>query len=402
MSHKHTPSDTPRIPRRLALVTLLAGAGMIVLPSCGGGGGGGDTAGVDTGGTGAFSSGRISGFGSVIVNGVRYEDNAARITDDDGDVTLSADDLRLGMVVRVQAGGITPGSGDTLPSAAATTIAVESQIKGRVESKTAPDTLVVFGQTVRVDAATVFEPGLTFAAIGVGNVLEVHGFADAAGVVTATRIERENNANEFKVRGVIANFDSTQRTFTIGTAKFIVPTAARLPSTALQNGLFVRVRTQTVPDASGNWVVNRIDLRNAFEDRPEAEVEGILVSTGGVLSVNGITLDVSRLPAGAATALVGQRVEAEGQLVNGTLIVRDIKLDNDAAEVDVRGTLADVNTTAQTFSVRGVTFHYSGLTRLDDGTIASNLNNGATVRVRGTLSGVAGAPIEATRIDFRP
>jgi hypothetical protein len=402
MSHKHTPPGTPRFPRRLALVALLAGAGMIVLPSCGGGGGGGDTAGVDTGGTGAFSSGRISGFGSVIVNGVRYEDNAARIGDDDGDVVLGPNDLRLGMVVRVQAGAITAGSGDTLPSATATSITVESQTKGPVESKTAPDTLVVFGQTVKVDAATVFEEGLTFAAIAPGNILEVSGFADAAGVVTATRIERENNANEFKVRGTIANHDAAARTFTIGTAKFIYPTSARLPSAALQNGLFVRVRTQTVADANGNWVANRIDLRNAFEDRSEAEVEGILVSTGGVLSVNGITLDVSRLAAGAATALVGRRVEAEGQIVNGTLVVREIKLDDDAAEVDVRGTLADVNTTAQTFAVRGVTFHYSAQTRVDDGTIAVNLVNGATVRVRGSLPAVAGAPIEATRIDFRP
>ena len=401
MSNQYT-TPTPRIPRRLALVALLAGAGMIVLPSCGGGGGGGDTAGVDTGGTGAFSSGRITGFGSVIVTGVRYEDNAARIGADEGDVVLTADDLRLGMVVRVQAGAITAGSGDILPSASATAITVESQIKGPVQSKTAPDTLVVFGQTVKVDGATVFEPGLTFAAITEGNVLEVSGFADAAGVVTATRIQRENNANEFKVRGAIANLDANLRTFTIGAVKFIYPTAARLPSAALQNGLFVRVRTQTAPDANGNWVVNRIDVRNAFDDRSEAEVQGILVSTGGVLSVNGITLDVSRLAAGAATALVGRRVEAEGQLVNGTLVVREIKLDDGSPEVDVRGTLADVNTTAQTFAVRGVTFHYSGQIRQDDGTIAVNLNNGATVRVRGSLPAVAGGAIEATRIDFRP
>ena len=405
MSEKHTPPATPRMPRRLALVTLLAGAGVIVLPSCGGGGGGspagGGTAGVDTGGTGSFSSGRISGFGSVIVNGVRYEDNAARIADDDDDVVLRSDDLKLGMVVRVQAGPVTPGNGDTLPTATATTITVETQIKGPVQSKTAPDTLVVFGQTVKVDATTVFEEGLTFAAIAVGNVLDVSGFADAAGVVTATRVERENNANEFKVRGVITNLDATQRTFTIGTAKFIFPTAARLPAAPLQNGLFVRVRAQTAPDANGNFVVTRIDVRDALEDRGEAEAEGILVNTGGVLSVNGITLDVSRLAAGTATGLVGRRVEVEGQLVNGTLVVRQIKADDDAAQVDVRGTLSQVDTTRQTFVVRGLTFHYSGQTRVDNGTIASNLNDGSTVRVRGTLSSVAGAPIEATRIDFR-
>ena len=58
------------VPRGRARVTLLAAAGMVVLPSYGGGGGGTTNRGLDTGGTGSFSTGRISGFGSVIVNAV--------------------------------------------------------------------------------------------------------------------------------------------------------------------------------------------------------------------------------------------------------------------------------------------------------------------------------------------
>jgi hypothetical protein len=414
MSHPHSSRTAPRMPRRLALVTLLSAAGLVVLPSCGGGGGGGggatggtaaggSTAGVDTGGTGSFSTGRISGFGSVIVSGVRFEDNAARVADDDDEAkVLATQDLKLGMVVRVQAGAVTAGSGDILPSSTATTITVESQIKGPVQSKTSPDTLVVFGQTVKVTASTVFD-GTSFATIATGDILEVHGFADATGVVTASRIEREAGATEFKVRGFISGLNTTTKTFQIGAATFNYGSATRLPTTALSNGLFVRVRTQTAANASGQWVVNRIDLRQAVEDRTEAKVEGVLVQNGTVLSVNGITINTSGLPAGTAIP-VGQRVEIEGALVNGVLVARTIQVENEAeeAKVDVRGTASLVNKTAQTFVVRGVTFHYSGGTQQKDGTVAVNLTNGANIRVRGTLSTGGTGNVEATEIDFTP
>ena len=50
----------------------------LLLTGCGGG--------VESGGTGAtpasFASGPITGFGSVIVNGVRFDDSKAVVTDD--------------------------------------------------------------------------------------------------------------------------------------------------------------------------------------------------------------------------------------------------------------------------------------------------------------------------------
>jgi len=98
---------------RRALGRTLAGwsVGVVlacVLAACGGGGGG-DLAGVGTGGTGTVSStvgvGPISGFGSVIISGVRYDDSAATVTDEDGNARTRAD-LKLGMV------GAVSGSAD--------------------------------------------------------------------------------------------------------------------------------------------------------------------------------------------------------------------------------------------------------------------------------------------------
>ena len=82
--------------RRTALFAM---AGSVAhLAGCGGGGL--DIAGISSGGTGSFTSGSISGLGSIIVNGIRYDDSSASVS---GSVD-SASALRPGMVVTLEPG----------------------------------------------------------------------------------------------------------------------------------------------------------------------------------------------------------------------------------------------------------------------------------------------------------
>ncbi|MFD2452572.1 hypothetical protein [Ideonella paludis] len=55
--------------------------------------------------TGSFTSGAISGFGSIIVNGVRFDDSGAQVYDDDGN-RRGSDDLKLGAHVEIEASRI--------------------------------------------------------------------------------------------------------------------------------------------------------------------------------------------------------------------------------------------------------------------------------------------------------
>ena len=93
---------TARFTRRAVLGTLAA----VGLAACGGGGDG-----IDSGGTGgaptqqSFTNGSITGFGSIIVNGVRFDDSQAVIVDDEGR-SRGRGDLALGMVVDIDAGAI--------------------------------------------------------------------------------------------------------------------------------------------------------------------------------------------------------------------------------------------------------------------------------------------------------
>ncbi len=105
------------------------------------------------GGSGYVSSGSVSGFGSVFVNGVEFETDSSTF-DVDG-VSGTQDDLAIGMIVQVSgtinADGIT---GD------ATSISYDDQLQGPVTGLTAPDadgltrSFMVLGINVIIDSGS--------------------------------------------------------------------------------------------------------------------------------------------------------------------------------------------------------------------------------------------------------
>src|SRR5579859_2870245 len=126
----------------------------LLLGSCGGG--------VDSGGTGATAtaaSGPITGFGSVIVNSVHFDESSASILDTEGTVH-GREDLKLGMTTFIKGSAVVANSNGN--SSTATNIVFGSDILGPIESiDTLTQSLVVLGPTVDVTPTTVFESNLT-------------------------------------------------------------------------------------------------------------------------------------------------------------------------------------------------------------------------------------------------
>lgn len=154
----------------------------LLLAACGGGGGAGDQAGVGTGGTGTISStvtvGPISGFGSVIIAGVRYDDTTATVTDEDGNAR-SRTDLKLGMLTAIT------GSADFVAgTGVATGIRYGSEIVGPVTAvDVGAGTFRVLGVSVSVKPATVFDDRLAgLSALRLGDRVEVYGLYNAVAV----------------------------------------------------------------------------------------------------------------------------------------------------------------------------------------------------------------------------
>lgn len=409
------PADAPSGPphsagrRRLLMSALASAFGSTALVACGGGGGG-DGAGAPApapppAATGSFTAGAISGFGSIIVNGVRFDDSGAEVFDDDGQ-RRGSDDLLLGQQVEVESSSIdrTAGTG------VATVIRYGSELKGPVESVDAANSrFVLLGQVVEVGATTVFGPSLSggLAALAAGQILEVHGRLDTARSVTvATRVDLEDSASRYKLRGVIAALDTTAKTLRIGTASISYAGATEVSAT-LAVGQGVRVELQTTP-SGGLWQATRVrsDSRKP-EDRAEAEVKGLItaVESATRFSVDGLAVqaDSAQFPEGQGIVQLGAFVEVEGRITGGVLVATKVHAEDEGGEsegedFELHGSLSALDTTARTFVVRSVTVRWDASVVFKDGS-ESQLANGVQVEVKGVLD-ADGTGLQATRISF--
>ena len=379
-----------------------------LLAGCGGGG----DAGPSSGGTGAapassFAAGPITGFGSIIVNGVRFDDSTALVTDDEG-AASSKDLLRLGMTATVKGGAIS--NDGTGARARASEISFGAAVVGPVSAaNAATKSLVVLGQTVLVLDTTVIDARLVggFAAIAVGSVLEVHGTLDATtGTITATRIEPTAAAAGYKLRGIVAGLNATARTFTIGGALISYAGVATVPAN-FGNGLLLRVRLQTA-QVGGAWVATRLgDARPRVADADEAHLEGSITAftSTTTFSVNGIPVDATnaRFPNGIAGIVLGARVEVEGTSANGIVVARSVEIEDREARraegFELHGAITALDATAKTFVLRGITVAYGTAGVVYRKGTEAQLAVGVQLEVRGTLS-TDGTRLQATRISI--
>jgi hypothetical protein len=375
---------------RHAVAAVFAGPALAALLVACGGGGGDAPAGSAT--AQSFVSGPIGGLGSVIVNGVRFDDSSARVEDDDDGSSHSSRDLKLGMMVEIQSGSID----DNSARATASLIRFGSELKGPVASIDATArTLRVLDQTIEVKSTTVFEDGLSgFAAIAVDQVLEIHAqFDGATSRYVATRIELEDNASEYRLRGRIASLDTTLKTFNIGGAiiNYASVPPANLPN--LADGQRIRVRLQTT-QVNGQWIATavRTGVRRV-DDIADARLRGLVTAftSPQQFEVQGIPVDASNasFEPNAAAVKLGALVEVRGRAAEGKIVASRVKLrderDDDLQRVELHGAVSALDSTAKTFMLREIKVNYSRVVEWKDGQPA-DLANGKQLEVKGLWS----------------
>ncbi|MET0383881.1 MAG: DUF5666 domain-containing protein [Burkholderiaceae bacterium] len=379
---------------------------------CGGGDGAGN---IGSGGTGAlsFSQGPISGFGSIVVNGVHFDDSAAIVLDEDGNALSNAASLRLGSTVDVEGGAVVSGA------AAASTIRVRTDLVGPVTRAFDATTglIHVLGLPVNVNATTALDGFAGGAAgVAVGAVVAVSSlYNPAAAGWVATRIDPAPAAARFAVRGAVAS--SSGGGFAIGGQTFDLNGVAT--PAGFGPGRIVRVELLTVPGASGRYAVS------AFGDGVappgngrEGELRGVVaaVADAGHFAIGGLAVDASRAAVTPAGAVVAAKslVEVHGGMVQGVLVATRIDVvagDDDGGsggggggsaggdQFEIHGEiLGAVDAAHQTFTMRGpTTVGYAGATF--SGGAAATLARGARIEVKGNLS-ADGTQVIATRIKF--
>jgi len=371
---------TMRIPTRLLLATLPA-----VLLGCGGGGGGsvggadggggndagGPGGGIDRGGV-TISQGPINGFGSVIVNGVRYSTTGATITIDDRPGTES--ELRAGQVVRVEGTVDATGTAGTARS-----ISFNDDVEGPVQSiDPAAAQLVVLGQTVQVGRATSFDDSISprsLEGLAVGDRIEVSGLVNADGLIAATRIERKPPSATFEVKGPASAVDSNARRLSINLLMVDYSTAqlSNFGGGTPANGDLVEAHGSL--NAAGVLIATRLERRSASLEGTtddSADLDGLV--TRYVSSVDfdvagqRVTTTATTVYEGgnAANLVLGANVEVEGGFAaNASLVAGRIEFRRES-DVELAALVDSVNVAAGSLVVLGVTVRTNALTRFED------------------------------------
>lgn len=389
------------------LVALL----MVGMSACGGGGGdlAGLGGGVGSGGTGSsvqtVSVGPISGFGSIIVNGVKYDDSTASLSGDDASAIARAD-LRLGMMVEVR------GSTDAgMLTGVASTVNVFSELKGIVSGATTSG-FTLSGVSVKTTSATVYDGA---SVIANGDYVEVYGVFDpVTGGISATRIEKKS-LGSYKLRGTVTALDTTNRRFTMaGQLTDYSGLSGSLPS-GFGNGASVRAISSVQPGGTGAWPISGLTLVEAvsLDSTDRAEIKGYVTRFASIadFDLEGLHVDGSNATFDGGTAslvAVGARLEIKGSVSNGVIHATKIEIEDSGgsgtsqsggSEFELKGLITSFTSTAD-FTVRNTRIDATGSVVYEGGG-ASGLKVGACVEIKGTAeSGASGTIVRASKIQY--
>lgn len=328
-------------PKSLALVILYC----LLLASCSGGGGGSMLAGGGIDGTGIMSSGVVSAFGSIVVNGTEFDTGKAAIIINGEEAGVGDDavlaKLDIGKAVTVE-GRISKDRSRI----AADRVVYNDNVTGPVESVSGIDPitnerdLVVLGQIVVVNYITNFKPGaFGIDSIAANDVVEVSGYLDDSGAIRATFIEKVGDAAtilDYEVTGFVENLDADLKTFMINGLRVDYSSIANnLPPGIPADDLFVEVGGRIA--AGGELLAEKIELVDELdgEDGDDFEIMGYvteIISDNGIIEFNvgnqvvQVDPDIVLFVDGASGDIVpGVKVEAEGSLDGDVLYADEIE-----------------------------------------------------------------------------
>jgi hypothetical protein len=380
------------LPQRL--LAGLSAAATALLVACGGGG----TSGSDSAPAAQYE-GTISGFGSVFVNGVRFDDKRAVIKIDDEVVAVGS--LRLGM--RVALAGAVAAAGDI---GEATSVSVETGARGAVASiNTGAGTFRIRHITIQTDAQTVFEGTTDLSTLKAGDWVETHGAVDFANrVLNATRVEVKPPEEVGRMVLFGAATGVTATSFTLGDLSVSYAGAQLIgfDNGVIPEGAIVRVRSSAAPvnNVLTATVVKAVKAPRLLDGTPAAVegriqqfvsaadflVSGTAVDASNATFVNGVIGDLAE----------GKRVVVHGTLSNGKVVATKLRFyrpDQDG-EVRLIGLVSDF-LSLQSFKVRGVATDASGAAFIN-GT-ADQLTSGRLVQIKGSA---VGSLVTATSVEY--
>ena len=393
---------------------------LTIAAGCGGGSSGGGTPPPDNdpppvGGIGrtGIAVGPISTFGSVVVNGVRYETTGAVFTINGA--PGSQDDLSVGQVITVS-GTIDDNGVD----GSADEVNFDDNVKGPVQSiDIAMSRIVVLDQTVLISAETSFDDSISPASIeglSVDDIVEVSGLVDADGRIAATRIESEPAGTEYEVLGIVSQLDAGNFVFNINdlVVDYSSATLDNFSGGQISDGDLVEAKGNSL-GGNGELLASRVELKSGLPnavDGDHIEIQGFITRFASPqdFDVTGlpVTTTANTVYEGGTEADLGLniKVEVEGDVnANGVLVATKVDIRR-AKAVRATASVDSVNSGANSLVVLGITVTVDELTRIEDKSDAdvdpltlADINAGDYVEVRGDEFPAGSGDILATILE---
>jgi hypothetical protein len=401
-------------PKSLLLVALYC----LLLASCSGGGGGSMYAGGGIDGTGIMSSGVVTAFGSIVVNGTEFHTGKAAVMINGEEVGVGDDavlaNLDIGKAVTVEGRISRDGSRIT-----ADRVVYNDNVTGPVESVSGIDPitsereLVVLGQIVVVNYITKFEPdAFGFDSVAANDVVEVSGYWDDSGAIRATFIEKIGDAStilDYEVTGFVENLDTNLKTFMINGIRVDYSSIANhLPPGIPADDLFVEVGGKL--SAGGDLLAEKIELADELdgEDGDQLEIMGYvteIISDTDLIEfkvgnqVVQVDPDIVLFVDGASGDIVpGVKLEAEGSLEGGILYASEIEFWK-PDQVEVEGLVTNIVSDTE-FDIGIQKVQTIPGTTVFDGGVWNDLARGVRIEVKGVPLDLDHTIIKADKVSF--
>jgi hypothetical protein len=368
--------------RGVALAALVA----LMIAACGGGsgsgdgnpggGGGGDpsdpSGGINGGGR-WLAVGSLSNFGSIIVNGVRYDTAGSAIVVNGQPATQA--DLAQGQVVSVEGdvdvGGVT---------GQAERVLYEHDVRGVIQQiNQSTGSLNVLGQAVQVSIETIFGSSIargSLESLAQGDAVVISGFRDSTGRLDATRIDRDAAPGTAELRGQVSSVDTAARNFRINglTVDYAAATLEGLAAGQPANGDNVFVRGPS-PAAGQPLAASLVAARAAgvgavTEDN--VDLEGLVTrfATASDFDVAGqrvaVTPATEFVGASAAELAADVLVDVEGQVDANDQLQADRIEVIPRAGIKIEARIDGVDVDAGTISLLGILVDTTPRTRFED------------------------------------
>ncbi|MDP3422896.1 MAG: DUF5666 domain-containing protein [Burkholderiaceae bacterium] len=318
---------------------ILSAGAALALAACGGGGAdpvpGPAPITQQPAGVAATYVGPISGFGSVIVNGMRFDTVGATMADDDGR-PVRLQDLSLGMTVSVDG-----TADDATARGAAKSLALLRGTTGPITALDAvSQTLTVLGMTVKATPATAYKDVAGFASLTVGSVVEVYGVVQSDNTVLATLIDKEDSASTHRLVGRLSGLNTVAKTFQVGSLQVSYGSATL--AGVLVDGALVNVKAAQAP-AGGVLTASevRVGGSKGYSTTVAAgsylKIKGVAEAApvNGVLTVSGTRVNVAQaVYKNAGTIRPGDFLEIKGAWDGSVLLASKVELENDDRDND--------------------------------------------------------------------